>query len=170
MANQEQFAEIQRRNLDAAVRLAQLSIENAQRIMALQTELAQSLLSDSMANAQAQARAKDGQEMFTLRAKYAQDASQRLMETASKMAEIGNEARVEFSRLLTEQLASGNKEMTSAFQGFITTLPGGNQQLMEMVQQAVNNANHAFESIVEATSATVQTATPKAATSRKKAG
>jgi hypothetical protein len=60
--------------------------------------------------------------------------------------------------------------MTSAFQGFITTLPGGNQQLMEMVQQAVNNANHAFESIVEATSATVQAATPKAASSKKKAG
>lgn len=166
MANNEQFGEIQRRNLDAAMRLAQLSIENAQRIMGLQTELAQSLLNDSMASAKAQAEARDGQEVFTLRTRYAQETSQKLIETASRMADIGNEARVEFSRLLTEQLASGNKEMATAFQSFIQTLPGGNQQILEAVQQAVSNANKAFDQIVTAASASVESA-PKG---RKKSG
>ena len=39
----EQFSELQRKNMEAAMRLAQLSIENSQRIMALQTELAKEM-------------------------------------------------------------------------------------------------------------------------------
>lgn len=167
MATNEQFSDIQRRNMEAAMRLVQLSIENAQRVMALQTELAQSLLGETMESARAQASAKDGQEIFALRARYAQDASQKLIAAASKIAEIGNEARVEFSRMLTEQLASGNQEMTSAFQGFIQNLPGGNQQILEAVQAAVTNANKAFEQIVQAASSGAE-AVQKATGGKKK--
>ncbi len=54
MANkQEQFNELQKKNLEAAMRLAQLSIENSQRIMEIQVTAAKSLFEEGVHNAKA---------------------------------------------------------------------------------------------------------------------
>lgn len=163
----ENLGELNRRNLDAAMRLAQLSIENSQRVMALQNELARELFNDGVENARAQSGAKDPQELLRLRAAYAQDTAQKMMSTAQKVAEIGNEARVEFSRMLTEQLASGSQEMADAFQGFFKTLPGQNPNMLEAMQQAMATANSAFEQMAKASTAAF-TGMTEAAKGKKK--
>lgn len=149
----ENFSELNRKNMEAAMRLAQLSIENSQRVMALQNDLARELFNDGVENARAQSAAKDPQEVLRLRAQYAQETAQKMMVTAQKVAEIGNEARVEFSRMLTEQLASGSQEMTDAFQGFFKTMPGQNANMLEVMQQAMSTAQGAFEQIAQASAA-----------------
>ena len=148
----ENISELNRKNMEAAMRLAQLSIENSQKIMALQSELARELFQESVANAKAQADSKDPQQVMTLRTKYAQETAQRMMESAQKIAEIGNEARVEFSRLLTEQLASGSHDLMDSFQSFFKSLPGQNPNVMEAMQQAMARANSAFEQITQVSS------------------
>lgn len=149
----EALNELNRKNMEAAMRLAQLSIENSQRVMALQSELARELFNEGVANAKAQAEARDPQEVLRLRAQYAQETAQKMMQTAQHVAVIGNEARVEFARMLTEQLASGNQEMTDAFQGFFKNIPGQNANMLDVMQQAMTTANSAFEQIAQATSA-----------------
>lgn len=149
----ENFSELNRKNMEAAMRLAQMSIENSQRVMALQNELARQLFNDGVENARAQSGTTDAQEVLRLRAKYAQDTAQKMMVTAQKVAEIGNEARVEFSRMLTEQLASGSQEMADAFQGFFKTMPGQNANMLEVMQQAMSTAQGAFEQIAQASAA-----------------
>jgi phasin family protein len=145
----EQLSEMHRKNMEAAMRLAQLSIENSQKIMALQSELARELFQESVANAKAQSGAKDPKQIMDLRATYAKETAQKMMESAQKVAEIGNEARVEFSRLLTEQLASGSHELMDSFQSFFKALPGQNPNMMEAMQQAMARANSAFEQIAQ---------------------
>lgn len=143
----EPMGELHRKNMEAAMRLAQLSIDNSQRIMALQAELARELFQSSVANAKAHTDAKDPQEIMNLRAKYAQQTAHMMMESAQRIAEIGNDARVEFSRLLTEQLASGSHDLMDSFQSFFKALPGQNPTVMEAMQQAISRANNAFEQI-----------------------
>ena len=111
MATKHEFGEIQRKNMEAAMRLAQLSIENSQRIMALQSQLARELFQESVEQAKAQTGSSDPQEIMNLRARYAQDTTQKMIAAAQQVAEIGNNARMEFSRLLTEQLAAGSQDM-----------------------------------------------------------
>jgi phasin family protein len=149
----ENFNELNRRNMEAAMRLAQLSIENSQRVMALQSELARELFQQGVENAKAQTAAKDPQEVLRLRNAYAQDTAQRMMQAAQKVAEIGNDARTEFSHMLTEQLASGSQEMIDSFQSFFKTMPGQNANMMEVMQQAMATAKGAFEQITQASSA-----------------
>jgi len=149
----EQFSELNRKNMEAAMRLAQLSIENSQRVVALQNELARELFEDGMENARAQAGAKDPQEVLRLRSQYAQHTAQKMMGAAQKIAAIGNEARGEFARLLTEQLASGSHEIADAFQGLFKTLPGQNASVLETMQQAMATANSAFEQMTKASTA-----------------
>lgn len=149
----ENFSELNRKNMEAAMRLAQLSIENSQRVVALQNELARQLFTDGVENARAQSGTTDPQEVLRLRAQYAQDTAQKMMVTAQRVAEVGNEARVEFARMLTEQLASGSQEMADAFQGFFQTMPGQNANMMEVMQQAMSTAQGAFEQIAQASAA-----------------
>jgi phasin family protein len=148
----EQLGELHRKNMEAAMRLAQLSIENSQKIMALQSELARELFQESVAIAKAQTEADDPQKLVNLRAKYAQETAQKMMESAQKIAEIGNEARTEFSRLLTEQLASGSHDLMDSFQSFFKALPGHNPNVVEAMQSAMERANNAFEQIAQVSS------------------
>jgi phasin family protein len=149
----EQFSELHRKNMEAAMRLAQLSIENSQRIMALQSELAKEMFQSGVENAKAQTGARDPQAMMQLRTQYAQETTQRMVAAAQQIAEIGNTARAEFARLVTEQLASGSQEMTEAMQTFMKTLPGQTPNMMESFQQAIATANQAFEQISKASTA-----------------
>jgi hypothetical protein len=93
-----------------------------------------------------------------------------MMEAAQQMAQIGNDTRAEFSRLLTEQLASGSREMMDAFQGFLKNLPGQNSNVMETMQQAMANANAAFEQVTRASATAFNNMNDAAqkATGRKK--
>jgi phasin family protein len=153
MATKHEFGEIQRKNMEAAMRLAQLSIENSQRIMALQSQLARELFQESVEQAKAQTGSSDPQEIMNLRARYAQDTTQKMIAAAQQVAEIGNNARMEFSRLLTEQLAAGSQDMVDAFQSFFKALPVQNTNIMETMQQAMSNANSAFDQMSKASRA-----------------
>lgn len=153
----DQFTELQRKNIEAAMKLAQMSVDNSQRMVALQADVAKKLLEASVENAKALAAAKDGQEAMALRTRFTQDTAQMLLATARQMAEIGNATRSEFSRLLTEQLTSGSKDMIDVFQSFLGALPGSTPNLMETMQQAMANTDHAFEQIARATSKAFET-------------
>jgi len=146
----DQFADIHRKNMEAAMRLAQLSIDNSQRVMGLQAELAKALFESSMANAKESANIKTPQDLLKLRTEYVQDTTQRVVQVAQQVAEIGNQSRAEFSQLLTEQLASGNKDLADSMQGFMKNLPVGMPNVMQAMEQAMSTANAAFEQISKA--------------------
>ena len=163
----EQYSELQRKNMEAAMKLAQMSIENSQRIVALQVEAAKDLFQNSIENAKALAAVKDPQQAVALRSQYTQETTQKMMETARKMAEVGNASRAEFSRLLTEQLTGGSKDMVDAFQSFFGSLPGQNAQLMETMKKAMDTANGAFEQMAQASAAAFGGETAKKKATKK---
>jgi len=96
MNTKHEFGEIQRKNMEAAMRLAQISIDNSQRIMALQSQLARELFENSVDQAKAQASSKDPQDIVSLRARYAQETTQKMIAAAQQVADIGNNARLGF--------------------------------------------------------------------------
>jgi phasin family protein len=170
MTTKNDFSEIQRKNMEAAMRLAQLSIENSQRIMTLQSQLARELFEECVDQAKAQAGSKDPQDIMKLRAKYAQETTQKMISAAQQVAEIGNSARMEFSRLLTEQLAAGSHDIVDAFQSFFKALPGQNANVLEAMQQAMATANSAYEQMTKASRSAFESMsdTVKKASTRKK--
>lgn len=156
----EQFSELHRKNMEAAMKLAQMSIENSQRIIALQVDAAKKLFKESAESAKALSSIKDPQDAVALRTQYTKDTAQMMMETARQIAEIGNASRTEFSHLMTEQLASGSKDMMETFQSFFSTLPGQNNTVLETMQKAMATANNAFEQIAKASAAGFDGAKP----------
>ena len=158
----EQFSELHRKNMEAAMKLAQMSIENSQRIIALQVDAAKKLFKESAESAKALSSVKDPKDVIALRTQYTKDTAQMMMETARQIAEIGNASRTEFSHMMTEQLASGSKDMMETFQSFFTALPGQSNNVMETMQKAMATANSAFEQIARASAAGFESATKPA--------
>lgn len=167
MTAKNEFGEIQRKNMEAAMRLAQLSIDNSQKIMALQSQLARELLADSVNQAKDQAEHNDPIDVMNLRARYTQETMQKMVSVAREIAEIGNNARTEFSRLLTEQLAAGSQELVDTFQTFFKALPGQNSNVVEAMQQAMANANSAFDEMAKASARAFESISSAAATKKK---
>ena len=87
------------------------------------------------------------QALLQLRTQYAQETTQRMVAAAQQIAEIGNAARAEFARLVTEQLASGSQDLTESLQTFMKNLPGQTPNMVESFRQALATANNAFEQI-----------------------
>lgn len=145
--------EFRRRNLEAALRLAQSTMENSLRLIAIQNELTQELLRDNLEYAQTLAQAKTSEEALRIRNEYAQAVGEKILAAAQKIAELGNAARSEFAQLLAEQLAAGSQEMADALQGFLAHLPGQGQGIFEAMEKAMVNANRTFEQMTQAAAA-----------------
>ena len=145
--NTDKLTQLHRKNMETATRLAQLSIDNSQRVMALQAALAKSLYAASVESAKAQAKVKTPQDLLRLQTEYARDTTQRVVDMAKQVAEIGNTARADFSQVLAEQLVSGKEELTNSLQSFMAYLPSRIPNLSAALEQAMAAANSAFEQV-----------------------
>ncbi|MCX7896616.1 MAG: phasin family protein [Rhodocyclaceae bacterium] len=146
----EHWKELQRKNLEAALQLAQATMSNSLTMIGIQNQLAQELLRLNLEHAQALASAQSPDEVIRLRNEQAQAVAQKILAATQKIAELGNAARSEFARLMTEQLAAGSQEMADAIQGFWQNFPAEGQPVVEAMQQAMAAANRTFEQMTQA--------------------
>ena len=168
MANkQEQFNELQKKNLEAAMRLAQLSIENSQRIMEIQVTAAKSLFEEGVHNAKAMSAVKDPKDMMNLRANYAQTTTEKMLSCAREIAEITATTQAEFGKLVGEQLTSGSQDMFEAMQKMFKGMPISDQNAMGAMQTAMDTTRSAFEQMTRASAEAFQAFNPQAGKGRK---
>lgn len=147
---QEQLSELQKKNLDAAMRLAQLSIENSQRIVELQVDTARALFEDSVNNAKSLTTSGDPQQQLTLRAELARSTTERMLACARQIAEITTATQAEFGKLVSQQLTSGNQDVLASLQKMFDGMPITQSGALENIQAAVNSAQSAFEQVAKA--------------------
>lgn len=165
---QDQINELQKKNLEAAVRLAQMSIENSQRIMELQVSVAKSLFEEGVENAKALSNVKDPKQAIELRTQYAQRTTEKMLSCAREMAELTNRTQAEVGKLVGEQLSTGGKDMFEAMQKMFTGMPITDQNAMTALQTAMDTTRSAFEQMTRASSEAFQMFTQPAATKTKK--
>lgn len=137
-------SETQQRNVDTAVRLMRLSAGNTRAVIELLGALALALLDLNEAEARALASAADPEQAMRVRVQHTHAAARLMLESARRMVDLGNEARIAFSRLLTEQLASGNHELMDAFQSFFNVLPLRNADLVTVFRLALDRTERSL--------------------------
>jgi len=153
--NNEQFAEMQRKNVDAAMKLTHVSLENTRRLMEIQAETARTLFDESVKNARALAETQDPEAALALRTQFAQESSQKMMEAMRRMAELTAEAQAEFNGLFSQQVANASQEMTENLRKMMTAsgLPVGSEDPFASLQKAFGAARDAFDQITKASAA-----------------
>lgn len=155
-SNPDQFNEMQRKNLEAAMRLAQLSIENSQRIVEMQVETAKALFEEGVQNAKTLSTVTDPQQAVELRTQYAQRTTERMLACVREMAEMANRTQVELGRLVGQQLSTGGQEVFETMQKMFGGMPINDQNAMTAVQTAMDTTRAAFEQMTRASAEAFQ--------------
>ena len=164
---QDQFNELQKKNLEAAMRLAQMSIENSQRIMEIQVGAAKRLFEEGVENAKALSSTKDPKGMMELRAHYAQSTTEQMLACAREIAEITARTQAEFGKLVGEQLSTGSTDMFDAMQKMFKGMPIADQNALGAMQTAMDTTRAAFEQMTRASTEAFQALTQQGGKGRK---
>ncbi|MDR0717199.1 MAG: phasin family protein [Azoarcus sp.] len=155
-AKLEQINDLQKKGLEAAVQLAQLSIENTQRVIEIQVAVAKSLFEDSIKNAKDLSSARDAQEAVQLRTRFAQNTAEKVFAGAREIAEIATQAQAEVGKFVGEQLTVGSHEVFGAIQNLFKGLPIADQDTLNAIQSTLNTTRVAMEQMTRASSEAFQ--------------
>jgi len=168
-AKPEQVNEIHKKSLEAAVQLAQLSIENTQRVIEVQVAVAKSLFEDSVNNAKALSAIQNPQEAVQLRTRFAQNSAEKVFAGAREIAEIATKAQSQIGKFVGEQLSNSSSEILEAIQQMFQGLPIADQSTMSAIQSTLDTTRSAVEQLTRASSEAFQafTQVPVPATTGK---
>ena len=140
------FADFGSAAFEAAARLTRISLDSAERTMAVQLDYAKGAVKQATINARALGQVKDVNEYVTVRTRIAENALENVMGYSRSLYEVASDAQSELGKLAEERM--------SAFQ----------QSVAESVDQAAKSAPAggdlvaaAFKSSLAATTASFDT-------------
>lgn len=149
---EEAVAMMQKKNLEAAMRLAQLSIENSQRILQLQVDVARDIFDDGVNSAKSLAQVKSPQDAMELRARYAQQAAEKMFSCSRSIAEITADLQAEMGKLVSDQLNKGGQDVFDAMQQMLQGMPLNSHAAAEALQHTFDTARKTLEQVAKASS------------------
>lgn len=165
----EELTEFSRDNLESAIRLAQISMQSAERLVRLQLEAGRMFVEENSRNVKSLAAAKTPQDMLALRAKFAESSFAKAMEYSRGLYEIAAEAQTEFKQIIEKSLAVYGKEAGEG-KGF----PGGTDLVTSTLKATMAASTAAMDSLTQAAKqmtnfagSTFYAAEPSAASSKE---
>lgn len=147
---EQTVADLQKKNLAAAMKLAQLSIENSQRILQLQVDVARDIFDDGVASAKSLAQVKSPQDAMEMRSRYAQQAAEKMFACSRTIAEITADMQAQMGKMVSDQLSTGGQEMFDAMQQMLQGMPLNSHAAAEALQHTFDNARKTLEQVSKA--------------------
>ncbi|MBI4755618.1 MAG: phasin family protein [Betaproteobacteria bacterium] len=149
-ATPEQFAAANKANVETVLGLANSAFAGAERLAALNLNVARTLLQDTVANAKYLMGAKDAQELATLQASLAQPAIEKMVGYSRSVYEIATQTQEEVSKALESRFAELNSVVGSALDNAVKSAPAGSDVAVAAVKSALAAANSAYDSMTKA--------------------
>lgn len=126
---------------DTALKLAALSMDNAEKLVRLQLETVREALEESLRSAQALAQVKDPQQYAEQRAKSLEHNLDRLMAYSGKVYDLAAATQAEFGRLMETRLAAISREMAQMVDEAAKTAPPGSAPALDAIKQTLAATN-----------------------------
>lgn len=172
----EEFVALNRANMEVAMRFAGVALEGAERLIDLQLRATKSLFADSIESAKALGAVKDLQELATLKETLAQPALDKATAYAKSVYDVATETQTEFSKLVEEQVAEYQRQVTTTLDKIVKTAPAGSEAGIAAVKSALSAVNSAYDNlskvgkqVAEATQSNFEAAAKQTANEARKA-
>jgi len=147
----EQFAEINKASYDNAVKLAELSLDKAERLTKLNLQAAKVALEQGAATASAVAGIKDVQELVAVRTKLTEAGVQNVLGYSRGVYQIASEAQADFSALAEQAWASYTKGVAAWVEQAAKNAPAGSDVAVTALKSTVAATTAAFDQFSKAT-------------------
>jgi phasin family protein len=136
--------------LDTASRAARISLDSAERTLAVQIEYTRGYLKQATVTAQAVAQVRDVQELFALRARLAENAVENLMGYTRSLYEVASEAQAEYTRLAEERMGAFQRVVSESVEQAAQSAPAGSDVAVAAVKSQLAAATTAWDSFTKA--------------------
>lgn len=146
----EQFAAANKASVEAMLSLANTALASAEKITALNLSTARTLLDDGVANTKAILGAKNMQEAMALSAAQAQPAAEKAAGYGRSLYEISTKSKDDIAKLLENQFADYQKQVTSLLEQATKNAPAGSETAFAAVKMALATASTAFDTMKNA--------------------
>jgi len=146
----EQFSTANKANVESMLSFANTAFASAERIAALNLNMARTLLEDSVASAKSLMGAKDAQELMSLQTNLAQPALDKAISYSRNLYEIATQTQEEFGKIFESQFAEVNKNVASALDKAAKNAPAGSDVAVAAVKSAIAAANSAYDTMTKA--------------------
>jgi phasin family protein len=166
---QEQFAALNKANLEAATRFANVALGGAERLLDVQLKTAKAALADSMDSVSTLASVKDLQQLADVKDSVAQPEFEKAADYVKSIYEIASETQAEFGKLIELQMAGFNKQFVVALDKFAETAPAGSEVGISALKSALVTGNAAYENLTKAAKQFGDTAKTNLETAAKRA-
>ena len=147
----EQFAAFNQANVSNAIKLASLSIENAEKLVQLNINAAKLAIAQAVEGAQAAANVKDVQELMALRAKLAEVGVQSATGYSRTLYELSSEAQAGYSALAEQTWADYTKGVAAWVEKASQAAPAGSDVAVNALKSTVAASTAAFDQFQKAT-------------------
>ncbi|HZQ63305.1 MAG TPA: phasin family protein [Casimicrobiaceae bacterium] len=154
----EQFAEINKTNVEQATKLAAVALQNAEKIFNANLEAAKFALAQGAESAAAVAKVKDVQEFLALPAKYAEFGVQGALGYSRNLYEIASETQAQFSAVAEETFAVYTKGFASWVDKAGENAPAGSDVAVNALKSGFAATSAAFDQFQKATKQVVSLA------------
>jgi len=144
------ISDITSATVEAATRFTKISMDSAERTLAVQLEYARGAITQATINAQAMTQAKDLTELAQLRSRIAENALENLVGYSRSLYEVGAEAQAEFSRLAEERMSTFQKAVAESVDQAARNAPGGGDIAAAALKNTLAATTAAFDSFSKA--------------------
>jgi phasin family protein len=159
------FAALGSAAVDAAARLTRISMDSAERTMAIQLDYAKGALKQATITARALGQVKDVNELVTMRARIAENAIENAMGYSRSLYEVASEAQSELGKLAEERMSAFQQSVSEGVDQAAKSSPAGGDLLaaafkssLAATTAAFDTFNKAARNVASYTDATVRSA------------
>jgi phasin family protein len=144
------LSEMTAATVESAAKLTQISMDSAERVIALQLDFAKASLDQTARTAKALAGAKDVQELLAVRARNAESAVERLMGYSRSLYEISSDAQGRISKLAEERMSTFQQAVTQTVEQAARSAPAGSDVAVAAMKSSLAATTAAFDSFNKA--------------------
>ena len=146
----EQFASANKATVDSLLSLANTALASAERVAALNLNVARSMLEDGVAGGKSVMAAKDPQTAVSASAALVQPGIEKAVAYSRSVYEISAQTQEEFSKSLEKQFGSFQQQVAEMLDKAAKSAPVGSDVAVAAVKSAIAAANSAFDNMNKA--------------------
>ena len=139
-----------RSTVDVAAEVAKISVESAERVLAVQMEYTKGALSQAAINARAMSGVKDVQALMALPSRLAESAMENIMGYSRSLYEVASEAQTQYSRLAEERMGELQAAVSHGVDEAAKSAPAGGDVAIAAFKSQLAATTAAFDTFNKA--------------------
>ena len=144
------FADFSAAAVEAAARFTKISMDSAERTMAIQLDYARGAVKQATLTARALGQVKDVNEFVTVRARIAENALENAMGYSRSLYEVASDAHSELGKLAEERMSAFQQRVAESVDQAAQSAPAGGDVMAAAFKSSLAATTAAFDTFTKA--------------------